>query len=177
MVQTKVIPESLKICWVSVRPTRSTLFGYCPVYLVTKICNLKKLISHKAKWMDCQFQDRKWAKTYRLKFWDFYPCLSDTIKYSLERSKPGSSRLTLNLLIIQVSPFDVSIIQHFHDCVKFFIWPKSIDCPSNTFFNVVTAPNFVTAPGAIVYSLKRVGVATECINDHDTNKRNNCRSD
>ena len=39
---------------------------------------------------------------------------SDTIKHSLETSKHGSFRLTLN---------DESIIQNFHDSVQWFIWP------------------------------------------------------
>ena len=37
-----------------------------------------------------------------------------------------------------------TIIQHFHDCVKFFIWSKSFDCPSDTFLNFVTAPYLPT---------------------------------
>ena len=34
-----------------------------------------------------------------------YPCLFDTIKHSLESYKPGSSQLTLNMLIGQLSKF------------------------------------------------------------------------
>ena len=55
-----------------------------------------------------QFQDRKRIDTYRLRFLqidNFYPCPSDTIKHFLESSKPGSSELTLNAFILQVSTF------------------------------------------------------------------------
>ena len=66
-IKTNLFQNLLKISWDSVRPTRSTLFSYCPVYLVIMICNQRKLISHKEQQMGCQFQDRKWTKTYRLR--------------------------------------------------------------------------------------------------------------
>ena len=43
------------------------------------------------------------VKNYKLYF--FYSCPFDTIKYFLEISKPGCSRLRLNVLIVQVSKF------------------------------------------------------------------------
>lgn len=47
---------------------------------------------------------------------------SDLIKHSLETSKHGSFRLTLNVLIVQLSKLIVeSIIQNFQDCVQFLI--------------------------------------------------------
>ena len=106
----------LKISWDSVHPTRSTLFTYCPVYLVIVICNQRKLISHKANSVDCQCQDITQTITYN-RLWynlnlkskiancNFYPCPSDTVKHSPEISKPGSSLLTLNKLIVQLSKF------------------------------------------------------------------------
>ena len=41
----------------------------------------------------------------KIKNYDFYPCLSDTIKLSLETSKPTSFPLTLNVLVVQLSMF------------------------------------------------------------------------
>ena len=116
--------------WDSACLTRSTLFIYCPEYLVIMICNQRKLILHKAKWLGCQFQDRKLTKTYRLRKnlnrklkianCNFYSFPSDTAKHSIDSSKPVSSRLTLNILVVQLSKsFDESIIQLSHDCVKF----------------------------------------------------------
>ena len=97
----------------NVRPTGSTLFRYCPVYLVIMICNQRKLISHTAKKMGCQFQDKTRIKTYRLRQnlnlkskitnYNFYPYPSDTIKHSLESSKPENFRLILNVLLVQLS--------------------------------------------------------------------------
>ena len=42
-----------------VRPTRSTPFSYYYVNLVIMICNQRKLISHKAKWIVLSFGSRK----------------------------------------------------------------------------------------------------------------------
>ena len=51
---------------------------------------------------------------------NFYSFPSDTTKHSIDSSKPVSSRLTLNVLVVQLSKsFDESIIQLSHDCVKF----------------------------------------------------------
>ena len=41
----------------------------------------------------------------KIKNCNFYPCPSDTIKHSLECSKPGSFQLKLNALIVQLSNF------------------------------------------------------------------------
>ena len=94
------------------RLTRPTLFSYCPVYLKKMICNKRKLISHKAKLMCCQFQDRKQTKTGRMrqnlnlksKFTNcnIYTYPSDRIKHSLESSNPGSSRLRLKVLKVRL---------------------------------------------------------------------------
>ena len=95
------------------RPKRSIFFSYCPVYLGIMICNQWKFISHKANWMGYQFQDKKKAKTYRLRYnlnlkskitnCNFHPCPSDTIKHFLESSKPSNPRLTSNVIIMQLS--------------------------------------------------------------------------
>ena len=60
--------------------------------------------------MDCQFKDKKWTKTYRLRFKlnvKNYKLIFpfDAIKHFLESSELGSFRLTLNMLIVQLSKF------------------------------------------------------------------------
>ena len=44
----------------------------------------------------------------------------------------------------QVSSFDESIIQNFHDCMQFFILPENIYCLSDTYFEFRKSPTCFT---------------------------------
>ena len=54
-----------------------------------KLIDYEKKLSMKSKIINC----------------NFYPCPSDTTKHSLENSKPGSFRITLNVPLVQLSKF------------------------------------------------------------------------
>ena len=67
----------------------------------------------------------------------FYTCPSDTIKHSLEVSKAGSTRLTLNKSIVQLSKF---ICWNYNPALS-WLWIFLFDpkVAINTFFNFVMA--------------------------------------